>query len=171
MPEQYIRDLQRQIAQLKDLQSDTPAPATTLPPGWRGSESEAETGPSVLTPTYLHPRPRTARAATENQRESPTLCTPDSLPRRIIDGTELFYVVAPCHDLLLTLSLATNSTINEFPSSVAESIVNPSPRVEHGTYITPQAYNPLVARDVAYVSGSDDRRLCTLSPGWIDPIF
>ncbi|CAG7923000.1 unnamed protein product [Penicillium olsonii] len=62
----------------------------------------------------------------------------------------------------MTLSLATNSTINEFPSSVAESIVNPSPRVEHGTYITPQAYNPLVARDVAYVSGSDDRRLLFL---------
>lgn len=45
---------------------------------------------------------------------------------------------------------------------MAEPTTRPNNRVQRESSNLPEAYNPLVARDVAYVSGSDDRRLCML---------
>ncbi|CAG7996161.1 unnamed protein product [Penicillium salamii] len=142
VPERYLQDLQQQIAQLKSLPSETTASTTSGRPSWRGPESEAETGPSVTTPTSLGTMPGTAGAPIETDRDPPTLFTPNSLLRRTID--------------------VSNSATLGFPSSLDEPTINPSSRVEHGSYNVPDVYNPLVARDVAYVSGSDDRRLLFL---------
>ncbi|CAG8927946.1 unnamed protein product [Penicillium salamii] len=85
VPERYLQDLQQQIAQLKSLPSETTASTTSGRPSWRGPESEAETGPSVITPTSLGTLPGTAGAPTETDRDPPTLFTPNSLLRRTID--------------------------------------------------------------------------------------
>lgn len=83
VPERYLRDLQRQITQLRA----TAPTAMGVRPDLRGSVSVSDTEPSVITPPSLDARPvippplaQTAEIATANH------FTPTSLSRESIDG-------------------------------------------------------------------------------------
>ncbi|KAJ5344514.1 hypothetical protein N7452_002518 [Penicillium brevicompactum] len=132
VPERYLQDLQREVAQFKALSSEGTS-TTPRPPNWRGSVSASDPDPPAITPTSLDTRARAIR--------NTDLLTPNSLPRRNIDSN----------------NLTTRDSLG-----LAEPTTRPNNRDQRESSNLPEAYNPLVARDVAYVSGSDDRRLCML---------
>ncbi|KAE8369010.1 hypothetical protein BDV27DRAFT_153465 [Aspergillus caelatus] len=134
VPERYLQDLQRQLAHFKaSVMMTTTSTGTEERPVWRGSVSESETDPSVITPTSLDTRPATS-----------------ARPARFAEIDPL-----PSFD-------ASNTTPRQQSNSSVGLASGSTEKNGHESGNVPQAYNPLVAKDVAYVNGSDDRRLLFL---------
>ncbi|KAJ5761514.1 hypothetical protein N7533_003553 [Penicillium manginii] len=80
VPERYLQDLQREIAQLKAMPTGTKnSTIQTERPAWRGSVSVSDTDPSVITPRSLD---RPARSARTIEIDPPNCFTSPEIPRR-----------------------------------------------------------------------------------------
>ncbi|KAH7009506.1 hypothetical protein EDB80DRAFT_713441 [Ilyonectria destructans] len=140
--ESYLRELQRQAAQ----QRPTPTPTTA-------TTSATSTGPSE----------RQSLVSVSVSASDTDVAT--SAPRPISLGFATD-TIPPTHgDTNASYSSPRRSQAEH---AIQESTASPEISVrttasdEHDASNVPLAYNPLVTRDVAYVRGSDDRRLLFL---------
>ncbi|CAI7607219.1 unnamed protein product [Penicillium manginii] len=152
VPERYLQDLQREIAQLKAMPTGTTnSTIQTERPAWRGSVSVSDTDPSVITPRSLD---RPARSARTIEIDPPNCFTSPEIPRQNDHGMSLLRKkIGNC---------LTSPVVNNASSTSVSLATGPTDKNQHESCNLPRAFNPLVSKDVAYVSGSDDRRLLFL---------
>lgn len=121
-------------------------------PAWRGSVSVSDTDPSVITPRSLD---RPARSARTIEIDPPNCFTSPEIPRQNDHGMSLLRKkIGNC---------LTSPVVNNASSTSVSLATGPTDKNQHESCNLPRAFNPLVSKDVAYVSGSDDRRLCMFS--------